>query len=212
MKPRRRCAAVAFVLGAGLSSRGCECAEREPYDVTESTGVTSLEATTANAMTTMGMEATSRSTDDTADVSPFLGIFHNENQYIPFGRETTNPSDPSIANVEILPDGTATMTMETCNEDFGPLAIAWRWAARTGPWLEFTPGPGEESLRFMVLTDLASLRATIDDDCGLQFEIDGEPLTVQTFRRGKACWVNRCEPSWTVHIDYCEGEEPPPCE
>ena len=48
--------------------------------------------------------------------------------------------------------------------------------------------------------------------CAFQFEADGMPITTQTFRPGLACWVNRCEPSWTVEIDYCEGEDPTPCE
>lgn len=214
MTPVHGHATLALVLAAGSSSSGCECAERKLHDELGSTSTLELETSTGG-FTTTGAESATRASEDTesaGDVSRFMGVFHNESQFIPFGMETMNTGSPTIANIEIREDGTASMVMETCNEDYGPLEIAWRWEALPGPRLDFLPGPGEESLRFMALPDLESLRATMDDACYLLFEVDGTIIDSQTFRPGKACWVNRCEPHWTVHIDYCDGEAPPPCE
>ena len=213
MTPFPRHTAMAAVLAAGWSSSRCECAERKLHDGLSSTSTMELEASAAG--TTTGAESTAHPTDDTestVNVSRFMGLFHNENQFIPFGMETMNTHDASIANLEIREDGTASMVMETCNEGFGPLEIAWRWEPHPGPRLDFMPGPGEDTLRFMTLTNVETMWAFIDDACELVFQIDGVNIHSQTFRPGKACWVNRCEPAWTVHIDYCDGEAPPQCE
>jgi hypothetical protein len=215
MRRVRSYASGAIALAAGLLARGCECAEREPYDATESTGSTSLETTAAEAMTTMGVESTSRpteATDGTDDISRFVGGFHNEVNLIAFGFESEILADPRILNIEILADGTASMTMETCDEAFGTLEIGWLWELRVGPTLEFTPGHGEESLRYALWTDLESLRVTLIEDCDLLIEVNDSMLHYTRYRPGKACWVNRCETPDRYHIDYCEGEEPLPCE
>lgn len=203
---------VATILVAGIPLVACHCTDprvytegQEPLDST-SDGSTSTDDTTSDD------EATTETTEVPIDVSRFMGVFHNEFDLIPFGREVPNPGSPTIANLEIRPNGTAHMTMETCSELYGTLEISLRWEARPGPILEFSPGPGEESLRFMAWADLESVRATLIDGCGIVFEIDGEPLPTERFRPGRACWVNRCMPTWTVHIDYCPGEAPPPCE
>lgn len=188
---------------AGSALVGCQCAEPTVHEGGSADGT---DASTGVA--TGEDESETEATEGSVDVSPFLGVFHNEFDFIPFGREVQNVGDPTIANVEILPDGTARMTMESCDPSYGPLDIAWRWDARPGPVLELSPGPGETSLRFMARSDLQSLRITLDD-CDLLFEVDGEPVSSQVFRPGRACWVNRCMPAWTVHIDYCDGEPPP---
>lgn len=154
----------------------------------------------------------SGSTGEPIDVSRFMGVFHYEFELMPFGREVPVAGNPLLVNLEILADGTASMTMEDCGVLSGPTAMAWRWHALPGPALEFTPGPGEESLRFMARSDLESVRATLVDGCDLDFEVDGQPIWASVYRPGRACWVNRCMPAWTVHLDYCDGEAPPPCE
>ena len=214
-----RCTANVFGLGlrdkleAGLVAvlplLGCQCADPalsqegalDSADVSSSSGSGSSEAG----------EAETEGTEGSVDASPFVDVYHNEFVFVPFGVEVPNPGDPTLANLEIRPDGTASMTMENCDPSFGPIEIAWRWEARPGPTLEFTPGPGEESLRFMARSELQSVRATLDG-CDLVFEVDGVQVSTEVYRPGRACWVNRCEPAWTVHIDYCEGEEPPSCE
>jgi hypothetical protein len=215
MKPIRRCGAVGFVLVAGLTSPACECAEREPYDTMEPTSVTSLETTTAEAMTTTGSASSSGTTDDMEDVSRFLGAFHYEVNVIAFGFESEILAEPMILNIEILADGTASMTMETCDKAFGTLEIAWTWELGPGPSLELAPGLGETSLRYATLTDVESIRVMPLDECDLAFEIDGHIVWQDGYYPGKACWVKRCEESGDIvryHIDYCDGEEPPPCE
>jgi hypothetical protein len=212
MKPHNGSAPFIFVLVAAPAS-ACECAERRLHDMDDAAEGTTLdsEGTTQGAVTATGA-AEGSSTGEPIDVSPFLGIFHAEHWGTPFGREVTNPGGVALANLEIRPDGTASMTMETCNELGGTREFAWTWEARPGPMLEFSPGPGEDSLDYFALTDLESLRAYLVDDCAFQFEAAGDLLTTETFRPGLACWVNRCDPTWTIHLDYCDGEEPPPCE
>ena len=41
-----------------------------------------------------------------------------------------------------------------------------------------------------------------------------EALRSQGFvvvRPGASCWVERCTTPGLIQVDYCEGEEPPPC-
>jgi hypothetical protein len=71
------------------------------------------------------------STGEPIDVSPFLGISHAEHWGTPFGREVTNPGGVALANLEIRPDGTASMTMETCALPDGTREFAWTWEAPT---------------------------------------------------------------------------------
>jgi hypothetical protein len=169
-----------------------------------------------SSSTTMTTITEVSTTNPAEDASRFLGVFHYDHQ--DFGDWVWCDADvaprwPPLINVEIRPDGTAGMFMQECVPLFGdhPLEVEWRWELVQDEWLELRPGPGEASLRFIEPNELASLRATIDDQCTMRFEADGEPLLPYVFRRGRACWWNRCEPSWTMYIDYCEGEEPPPC-
>jgi hypothetical protein len=191
----------------------CECADRRLQPDATGDGSTTDPAALTSESSTGSAEATSAATttEDPVDVSPFIGVFHNEHWLTPFGREVHNAGGDSLANLEIRADGTASMTMETCNLDNGTRYFEWSWEAQPGPRLEFSPGLGEESLRFLALTELESLSAFLIEPCAFQFEADGVPIPTETFRPGRACWVNRCEPSYEIHIDYCEGEEPPSC-
>jgi hypothetical protein len=206
---------MVLMLGTGWLASACECADRRYHDAA-STSSTTDPADLPSETSTGSAEATSSATttDDPVDVSRFIGVFHNEHWLVPLGRTVDFPGGVSLANLEIRTDGTASMTMETCSELDGTRHFEWRWEARPGPRLEFLPSPGEdEVLRFMAFAELESLFAYPVDPCGFPFEADGVPITTDTFRPGRACWVNRCEaPSWMVEIDYCEGEELPPCE
>ena len=205
---------LSALLVAGFPLLACQCSDPKVFagGGEGEGGGGSLDSSSDDTSSTTDDGATTRTTDPPVDVSRFMGIFHNELALTPFGREVEDSGDPTLANLEILPDGTAHMTMETCSELFGTLEISLRWEARPGPMLEFFPGPGEDSLRFMASSDLESVVAKLGDDCDILFEIDGEPLWMEPFRPGRACWVNRCMPAWTFHIDYCDGEAPPPCE
>lgn len=149
------------------------------------------------------------------EASRFLGVFHYHHHYFggPFWDDAdVPPLWPPLVNVEIRPDGTAGMFLQPCRAFFEdrPLEVEWRWELAHDGWIELRPAPGEAMLRFIEPTELASLRTTIDEQCTMQFEADGE-LLPHVFLRGRACWVNRCDPAWTIYIDHCEGEEPPPC-
>lgn len=184
-----------FVLVASVSGSACECADRRYDDAWESTGVESASAGTTTEAASGG-----------PDLSRFIGVFHNEGYFVPFGVEVEDPGGAILANVEIREDGTAGMTMELCSLDFGTLEIEWRWEPRSDGWIELRPGRGESSLRFMALNELSTLRAAIDEECELRFEVDGDLVNDEVFRPGRACWVNRCEVNGRVHIDLCEGE------
>jgi hypothetical protein len=168
----------------------------------------------SSSSTTMTTAIEASTTSPAEDASRFLGVFHRDDFFGgPIWGEPEIPSLwPLLVNVEIRPDGTAGMFRQSCLVVFDdrPVEVEWRWELARDGWLELRPGPGEASLRFIEPTELASLRATIDDQCTMQFEADGE-LLGYVFRRGRACWVNRCDPPWTVHIDYCDGEVPPQC-
>lgn len=203
----------ATILVTAFPLFACRCTD--PMVATEGRELldSTSDGSTSTSPGTSGETTSTEATDDPIDVSRFMGVFHNDFALIPFGREVEDTGDPTIANLEIRPDGTAHMTMETCSELFGTLEISLRWEARPGPILDFLPGPGEESLRFMALSDLESVTAKLGEGCDLLFEVDREPLWMEPFRPGRACWVNRCETSDNmVHIDYCPGEAPPPCE
>lgn len=193
-----------LVLTAVCAMAGCECAHRHDYEMAESTGTTGDDATAATST-----EET-QATDDAGDPSRFFGVFHNESYFVPLGMEVVDPGSATVANVHIRPGGTASMTVEWCSRSYGTRMIEWRWELRRDGWLHFTPGPGEESLRFLAWTGLESVRATIVNQCDVLFEIEGDITFSETFRPGEACWVKRCEHD-RVHIDYCEGEPPPPC-
>lgn len=168
----------------------------------------------SSGSTTMVPEEAS-TTGPSEDASPFFGVFHYEHGYFGghFVSDSTIPPWASLVNVEIRPDGTAGLFMEMCIPlfDMGPIEIEWLWEMGQDGWLELSPAPGEPSLRFMGLSELESLRAYLDDPCTMRFEVDGE-LSERYFRPGRACWGNRCDPPWTIYLDYCPGEEPKVCE
>ena len=206
------------ILVAGLPLAACRCADPAVQQkAPASSGPSSGEEWLSTSLSGSEAEPTTDPIDEPIDASRFLGVFHYEHDY--FGTQVWSEGDvpplwPPLVNVEIRPDGTAGMFMEPCVAIFDdrPVEVEWRWELGQDGWLELGPGPGEALLRFMEPTELASLRATIDDQCTMQFEADGELVSSHVFRRGRACWVNRCDPPWTLHVDYCDGEAPPPCE
>jgi len=198
---RLRHALISLVV---LIGAGCQCSDRPPIEDETSTGLETSSSTLSSD------DASSTTVAENDDARFLAGIFHNENGFTPFGGEGPDGGGAILANVEFRPDGTGTMMFESCSQSAGTTTIQWRWTPLPGPWIELTPGAGEDSLRFLAGTDLQSLRATIDDDCVMLFEIDDELYTFDTFRLGRACWVVRCENDVT-HVDYCEGETIPAC-
>lgn len=204
---------IMLLVAIGTSGSACECVDRRYLDAAGSPGSSGSETSGSEGVTALsGEAATDATSEGEVDASAFLGGFHSENWLVPLGMEVENPGGVILANLEIRADGTASMTMEQCSEAHGTVEFAWLWEARPGPRLEFSPGPGEESLRFFGFTELDSLTAFLVEPCAFQFEADGVQIVSDTFRPGRACWVNRCEPAWRIEIGYCEGEEPAECE
>lgn len=173
--------------------------------VTETSGQTS----TSDAMSTD--EGTS---SEPFDLLPWVGRYHFEDPFHPFGQSNEVQGSTLLANFEVFPDFTAAMFVDQCSLD-EPIQIAYVVVPETPTTLRLLPGDGEPSLRFKGLTDLDDLRVMMIDPCReLTFEYDGmpEPEGWGSWHPGEACWVDRCETSDLVfHIDYCEGEEPPAC-
>jgi hypothetical protein len=103
------------------------------------------------------------------------------------------------------------MFNDDCSFDEG-ITTVYEWVPSEEGWLSLHPGPGETSLRFWANPDVDTLRVQMIDSCrALRFERDGQIVSWTTFRPGESCWVDRCTAPNIMQVDYCEGEEPPPC-
>jgi hypothetical protein len=105
------------------------------------------------------------------------------------------------------------MVYEDCGSS-PSIIVNYAWAPDEPDWLALHPGEGETSLRYVALEGLETLRVHIVEPCReLEVEYDGRIDAWSPFFPGKACWVHpdRCFPPDSTHLDYCEGEEPPPC-
>ena len=191
-------------LVATLFPTGCHC---ENADIV---GIDSDDAVTASDGALTGPSSTS-TTGEPFDASRWLGRYHYENVFLPFGERGEPHGSYSLANFEILPDSTATMFYDHCSYDQGVTTL-YTWAPSDDGWLELYPGPGEPALRFWADPDVETLRVHMVDACReLEFEIDGRIEGLAPFRPGESCWIDRCITPGIIHVDYCEGEEPPPC-
>jgi hypothetical protein len=150
------------------------------------------------------------STGEPFDASRWIGRYHYENVFLPFG-EGGDPGDLTLVNVEILADSTAVMFYDNCAFD-EPIIIKYAWTPGEPGWLDLRPGEGEPSLRFLSADNLKTLRVRLIEPCrALEFEVDGWADSSAPFHPGESCWVDRCTTPGIMQVDYCEGEEPPPC-
>lgn len=157
-------------------------------------------------------EAGDDSTGAPFDASRFIGRYHFESAFLPFGERGDPHGTYALVNFEILPDSRATMFYDDCTFDV-PITIDYRWTPSDEGWLSLHPGAGETSLRYWALVGLESLRVRIVEPCrALELEIDGEPDPgFYSVKPGESCRVDRCTTYHIMQVDYCEGEEPPPC-
>jgi hypothetical protein len=186
---------------------GCECTDADvvALDSDASSG--------PDGDTTMGSSTVAVSTTDEAfDASRWIGRYHFENVFLPFGERGDPHGSHSLVNFEILPDGRASMFFDNCSFEV-PVTIAYEWLpSEDEGWLSLYPGAGETSLRFMANDDVETLRVQLVEPCReLVFDIDGRAPGFTIVRPGAACWVDRCTVPGIMQVDYCEGEEPPPC-
>lgn len=185
---------------------GCQCANEDAIELGSATSSTSFgEPLTGSSSSSGG------STGAPFDASLWIGRYHYENVFLPFGERGDPHGSLSLANFEVLPDSRATMLYDDCSFDEAIITV-YEWLPSEDGWLSLRPGPGETSLRFWANPDVDTLRVQMIDSCReLRFELDGQIVSWTPFLPGESCWVDRCTTPGILQVDYCEGEEPPPC-
>jgi hypothetical protein len=182
----------------------CHCENADIVELGSDTSTTASD----DALTETSSTGT---TGQPFDASRWIGRYHYENVFLPFGERGNSHGSYSLANFEVLPDATAVMFYDHCSYDEG-ITTLYTWAPSDDGWLELYPGPGETSLQFWADPDVETLRVQMVDPCReLWFEIDGRIEGWAPFRPGESCWIDRCTTPSIIHVDYCEGEAPPPC-
>ena len=198
-RPRHALLASLAIVGLG---GGCPDGEVVARD---SDSASSGETSSSSAGSSDG------STGEPFDASRWIGRYHFENVLLPFGERGDPHGSASLTNLEILPDARATMFYDNCVFD-EPILIEYEWRPSPDGWMDLLPGAGESSLRFRADPEVESLRVRLVEPCReLEVEVDGGDVGFTVVRPGEACWVDRCTTPGIMQIDYCEGEEPPPC-
>jgi hypothetical protein len=194
---------------AGTSAlAACHCATPKVEDTEDTTEGSSSEGTSSDDELSSSSSAT---TGLPFDASPWVGRYHFENVFLPFGERGDPHGSYKLANFEIFADSRAELFHDECSFD-EPIIIAYHWEIVEPGWLHLRPGEGEASLRFGAAENLDSVRAQLIEPCRqLVFEIDGISQSFGSFHPGASCWVDRCTQPNQMQVWYCEGEEPPPC-
>ncbi|MCX4239342.1 hypothetical protein [Paraliomyxa miuraensis] len=193
---------IATLLLPLVSVAGCQCADADLVELGSdaSSGSSGQPSGSSN-----GGDG---STGETFDVSRWIGRYHFENPYLPFGERGDPLGTYSLINFEILSDGRAEVLLDDCSFD-EPVTSTYEWVASEEGWLTLSPGPDEVSLSLFGLQEVDTLRVQLMGPCrALRFEADGVINTFFTFHPGESCWVDRCTTGAVMQVDYCEGEEP----
>jgi hypothetical protein len=185
---------------------GCQCADADIVEIDSDASSSSSGETSTGSST--GGDGT---TGEPFDASRWIGRYHFEHTFTTLGEPMDSSYAGSLTNFEILSDGRAMMFYDHCSYE-EPLTVAYEWFPSEDGWLSLRPGPGETSLRFMANPGVETIRLRLIEPCReLEFEVDGRPPGFYIVRPGASCWVNRCTTPGIAQLDYCEGEEPPPC-
>lgn len=156
-------------------------------------------------------EASESSTGEPFDASRWVGRYHYENVFLPFGELGDPHGSRALSNFEIFADSRAVMLYDDCSFD-EPIVVEYLWEPDEPGWLRLFPGEGESSLRLVGIEGLETLRVQLIEPCReLAFEADGTIVPWSSYYPGESCWVDRCTVPNLMQVDYCEGEEPPPC-
>jgi hypothetical protein len=194
-------------------SAACHCAQDVETDTDLPSSSTSETSTGASSSSSATSES---STGEPFDASPWLGVWHYENPFLPFGEYGDPVAGRTLANFEIFADSRATMFYDDCSFD-EPIVIHYEWEPDDEDgWLRLLPGEGETSLRAGAAEDLESVRVQRTEPEGmcrpqLVFQVDGIYDGFSPYYPGESCWVDRCTVPNRLQVDYCEGGEPPPC-
>lgn len=201
----RGVALVAITVGAP----GCNCANQRVAWNTDSS-IDGSESTTGEES---GTEDSWGQTSAEApfDASRWLGRYHYENPFLPFGERGDPLGSPVLVNAEIFADGTVAVVFDHCNFD-APVTTEYTWTPGEPGWLDLGPVAGETSLRFMSTAEVTALRVRLTEPCRtLEFELDADAESVVPFFPGESCWVDRCSTPGLMQVDYCEDEQPAAC-
>jgi hypothetical protein len=163
-----------------------------------------------------GSSSSGESTGAALDASRWIGRYHHEDPWLTFGGHGRPLGAPMLVNFEIFADATASLFYDECGLQ-APVVTDYRWEASADGeaqgWLRLYPLEGEAPLRLMGDADLEVLRVRVSEPCrALMFETDGSLQGWLSFRPGESCWVDRCSEPGIMQLDYCEGEEPAPCQ
>lgn len=184
---------------------GCQCTNADIVESDSDTSSTSGELLTSSSSSSDG------STGEPFDASRWIGRYHFENFFLPFGERGDPHGDYALINFEVLPDSRATFYYDACSFD-AAITRVYEWTPGEEGWLDLQPGPGEPWLRFLGPDPVETLRVQLVEPCReLWVEVDGDVSEWMPFRPGESCWVDRCTTPGIMQVDYCEGEEPPPC-
>jgi hypothetical protein len=185
----------------------CHCAQAVDMDAGPSTS-TSDTSTGASSST----NENSTSIAEPFDPSVWVGRYHYENPFLPFGELGDPHGERVLANFEIFADSTASLFYDDCDSP-EPIVDEYRWELDEQGWLSLFPSVGDSSLKLVALEDLETLRVRLVAPCReLEFEADGAIIPWFSFRPGESCWLVRCTVPNLMQVDYCEGEEPPACQ
>jgi hypothetical protein len=192
--------AVVAVLSLGAA---CHCASRNVEDAEGSSSEV--------ASSEEGPSSTAATTGAPFDASRWIGRYHYETVFLPFG-EHGDPHGPRVlANFEIFADSTASLFYDNCDLE-EPIIDEYRWAPDEESWLRLYPRVDGSPLNLVAIENLETLRVHQLEPCReLEFEADGAVVPWSTFYPGASCWVDRCTQPNLMQVWYCEGEEPPPC-
>ncbi|MCX4246748.1 hypothetical protein [Paraliomyxa miuraensis] len=193
-----------LIVSLGLAwLTGCQCSSGEIVGLdSDTSSEASGEMSTGSSISGEG------STGEPFDASRWIGRYHFESTFLPFGESGYPGGDYSLVNFEILHDSRATMLYDDCSFE-EPITIAYEWLPPEDGWMSLRPGAGETSLRFLSLEDVENLRVKLVEPCReLEFEVDGMGLSFTVVRPGASCWVDKCTTGHVMQVDYCEGEQP----
>ena len=185
---------------------GCQCASEDVVAPGSDGSSTSQNETSSGAAV-----SASDSTGAPFDASRWIGRYHYENVFLPFGERGDPFGTYALINFEIFADSRATLYYDSCGFE-EPVIRNYGWEPDEEGWIVLQPGTDEPWLRHLGPDPVSSIRVQLVEPCReLWFEVDGWVNRSFPFSPGASCWVDRCTTPIVMQVDYCEGEEPPPC-
>jgi hypothetical protein len=200
-----------WVFALAAVAPACDCDSSSYVDASATVSEAGDVSTSTGDVSTSTWGATGAITGSAGapfDASRWVGRYHYLYPLVDRWGEQSQTTE--LVNFEFREDGTMTMLYDRCSFDW-PEIVHYEWEPDEEPgWIELHPGAGQPYLRFLVDQPYESIRVHLIEPCReLEFEVDGNVDTWLLVYPGAWCWLNRCGNG--IRVDYCEGEEPPPC-